>query len=149
MLVNRSAPPGTIVPTLVYDDLSQAIPWLCQTFGFRERLRWVDQAGVPEGAELEIGEGSVMLSRTRPGRRQPQGEDVSQTVMVQVEDVDAHYNNAKQRGADVRSEPATHAFGERQYGVRDLAGHHWTFTQSVADVAPEDWGAITPDEHAR
>ena len=30
--------------------------------------------------------------------------------------------------------------GERQYGARDFAGHHWVFTQSVADVDPASWG---------
>lgn len=35
-------------------------------------------------------------------------------------------------------------FGERQYGVRDPWGHVWTFSESVADVAPEEWGGIAP-----
>ncbi len=34
-------------------------------------------------------------------------------------------------------------FGERQYTVVDLAGHWWTFSQHVADLAPEDWGALS------
>lgn len=146
MIVNRSAPPGTIVPTLVYEDLNEAIPWLCDVVGFRERLRWVDDDGNPQGAELEIGDGSVMLSNTRPGRTAPCADGVHQMVMISVPDVDAHYRRAKERGADVHSEPMTAPFGERQFGLRDFAGHHWTFTQSVADVAPEDWGAIVPEE---
>jgi uncharacterized glyoxalase superfamily protein PhnB len=133
-----------MVPTLVYDDLNEAIDWLCSVLGFKERLRWVDGDGNPEGAELEHGDGSVMLSRTRPGRSAPTGGDVSLFVMVSVEDVDAHYANAKAKGADVHGEPATYPFGERQYGLRDFAGHHWAFSQSVADVAPQDWGAIVP-----
>jgi uncharacterized glyoxalase superfamily protein PhnB len=32
-------------------------------------------------------------------------------------------------------------FGERQYVAQDPGGHRWTFTESVADVAPEEWGA--------
>jgi predicted enzyme related to lactoylglutathione lyase len=32
-------------------------------------------------------------------------------------------------------------FGERQYSAEDLAGYRWAFSQSVADVNPEDWGA--------
>jgi len=39
MVVNRSGPPGTIVPTLIYDDVAKAIEWLCGGFGFKERLR--------------------------------------------------------------------------------------------------------------
>jgi uncharacterized glyoxalase superfamily protein PhnB len=32
-------------------------------------------------------------------------------------------------------------FGERQYTVEDLEGHRWTFSQSIADVPFEAWGA--------
>jgi uncharacterized glyoxalase superfamily protein PhnB len=32
-------------------------------------------------------------------------------------------------------------FGERLYSVEDVGGHRWTFSQSIADIAPEDWGA--------
>jgi len=38
-IVNRSAPSGTVVPVLVYEDVATAIDWLCGAFGFRERLR--------------------------------------------------------------------------------------------------------------
>ncbi|WP_246707328.1 hypothetical protein [Mesorhizobium sp. NZP2077] len=42
-------------------------------------------------------------------------------------------------GANILSGPTSYPFGERQYSCRDLAGHNWTFSQSIADVAPEDW----------
>jgi hypothetical protein len=32
-------------------------------------------------------------------------------------------------------------YGERQYGVRGLEGHHWLFSRHARDVNPEDWGA--------
>jgi hypothetical protein len=38
--------------------------------------------------------------------------------------------------------PTDFPYGERQYTVEDLAGHRWTFTQSIADVDPRDWGGI-------
>ncbi len=28
----------------------------------------------------------------------------------------------------------------RQYEAEDLAGHRWTFSETLADVAPEEWG---------
>jgi hypothetical protein len=31
-------------------------------------------------------------------------------------------------------------FGELQYTVEDLVGHQWTFSETVADMAPEEWG---------
>ena len=37
-------------------------------------------------------------------------------------------------------EPTDQMYGERQYNAEDLAGHRWTFTQTLADVDPADWG---------
>jgi uncharacterized glyoxalase superfamily protein PhnB len=31
-------------------------------------------------------------------------------------------------------------FGERRHTVEDPWGQRWTFSQSIADVAPEAWG---------
>ena len=62
------------------------------------------------------------------------------SVTVRVEDADAHCERARANGARITQEPRTHPFGERQYNAEDLAGHSWTFSQSVADVAPEEWG---------
>jgi len=31
--------------------------------------------------------------------------------------------------------------GERQYGARDLDGHHWLFATHARDVSPAEWGA--------
>ena len=61
--------------------------------------------------------------------------------MVRVDDVDDHYLRVSAAGAQIISTPETNAYGERQYGAIDLAGHRWTFTQSVADVSPEGCGA--------
>ncbi len=39
MLNNRSIPRSAIIPELRYDDVRQAVGWLCRCFGFIERLR--------------------------------------------------------------------------------------------------------------
>jgi hypothetical protein len=33
-------------------------------------------------------------------------------------------------------------YGERQYSAEDFAGHRWTFTQTIADIDPKDWGGM-------
>ncbi len=151
MVVNRSAPPGPVVPTLVYQDVGKAIDWLCDTFGFVEQYRY----GVPDhpdGALLAVGKGSVFLTGPRVGQsadwgdgaelQPPRPNEVTHIVYVQVENVDRHYEHAVQRGARILHLPETYPFGERQYTVQDLAGHRWTFSQSVADIAPEEWGGV-------
>jgi uncharacterized glyoxalase superfamily protein PhnB len=40
-------------------------------------------------------------------------------------------------------EPTDFEYGERQYAAEDLAGHQWTFSETLADVAPEDWGGTS------
>ena len=61
---------------------------------------------------------------------------------MSVENVDRHFEHAKQHGARILNQPSNKPFGERQYTAADPAGHWWTFSQHVADVAPEVWGAI-------
>jgi uncharacterized glyoxalase superfamily protein PhnB len=62
------------------------------------------------------------------------------SVMVRVEDVNSHHEHAKQHGALIVRTPRDYPYGERQYSAEDFNGYVWTFTQSIADVKPEDWG---------
>jgi len=146
MIVNRSKPGGAIVPSLIYRDLGAAIEWLCDVFGFTERLRVTGPDGRVGHAQLNVGSGGILLGEARTAGglefRPPRAEETSIALTVHVENVDAHYARAKERGARDLSEPATYPYGERQYGARDLEGHRWAFSQSVADAKPEDWGAV-------
>ena len=147
MVANRSAPPGPIVPTLIYADVAGAVAWLSAAFGFRERLRWGSADSFT--AELEVGSGSMFVSGPHVGHESntgvafvpPRANELSHSLMVQVDDVDRHHDRAKAKGAVIVGDLATYPFGERQYSVHDLEGHLWTFTQSVSDVDPVDWGA--------
>lgn len=138
MIENRSAPPGTIVPWLAYEDVDRAIAWLCGAFGFTERLRTPPgPGGSIHHAQLAVGEGAVVLTSGPAHDLRP-----PLSLFVPVEDVDAHCERARQFGARILSPPRTCEFGERQYSVEDPGGYRWTFSQSVADVNPEDWGGI-------
>jgi uncharacterized glyoxalase superfamily protein PhnB len=130
MLVNRSMPTATVIPVLAYEDVGQAVAWLCETFGFTERWR----AG-NHRAQLAVGDGAVAVTEgpvSGPA-----------TVMVRVEDANRHHEHARQNGARILQTPADYPYGERQYTAEDLAGHRWTFSQSIADVAPEEWGGTS------
>jgi len=130
-------PRSDVIPVLGYPDVGEAITWLCDTFGFT--LRW--RAG-NHRAQLNIGRGAVAVTEHSPGKRpRSRGRaDPSHSIMVRIEDVDKHHARARQRGARILQPPADYPYGERQYTVEDLAGHMWTFSQSIADVAPEEWG---------
>jgi len=139
--MNRSAPASTIVPVLVYEDVAEAIAWLCDAFGFTERLRAPGSGGRITHAQLSISDADVMIGAAGAEFRPPRPREVNQYVLVRVEDVDGHFDHAKRFGARVVRPPTDMPFGERTYTVEDLAGHRWTFSQSIADVAPEQWGA--------
>lgn len=112
----------------------KAIDWLRGARGFTERLRTRPKPdGTIHHAQLAIGEGSVILTDEPVARP----NEFIHAVMVREEDVDAHFEHAKQFGARILSPPASHPFGERQYSAEDLEGHRWAFSQSVADVQPE------------
>src|SRR5260370_42020249 len=89
-IVNRSAPTATVVPVLVYEDVAKAIGWLCEAFGFSERLRMARPDGRVMHAQLSIVEGAVMLGAPGADFRPPRSNEVSQYVIVRVEDVDRH-----------------------------------------------------------
>ena len=134
MIVNRSAPPGTVVPWLSYPDVGGAIDWLCRAFGFRERLRTPPEAdGSVHHAQVAVGNGAVVCSTGTPAS--------GISLFVPVDDVDSHAERARRFGARIVAPPHTCEFGERQYTAEDPAGYRWTFSQSVADVDPESWGA--------
>ena len=134
--MNRSMPASTVIPVLDYAELGEAIDWLCGVFGFTERWR----AG-SHRAQLAVGDGAVALTE------QP-GVDSPMEVMVRVDDVDAH-ERAEHHGARIVQAPADYPYGERQYTAEDLAGHRWTFSQTIADVTPEEWGGTTASPAGR
>ncbi|MGH2398719.1 MAG: VOC family protein [bacterium] len=151
MRVNRSMPTSMVIPVLAYPDVAHAVRWLCDAFGFTERLRIGDHR-----AQLTFGDGAIVVAHQPPGRgadsgdasesRPAPGGEAGHSVMVRVEDVDRHHDQAKRHGAQIVQPPADYPYGERQYTAKDLAGCTWTFSQSIADVAPEEWGGTLVTE---
>jgi uncharacterized glyoxalase superfamily protein PhnB len=132
MRPNRSIPQSTVIPELAYPDVGEAITWLCDAFGLTLRLRIANHR-----AQLNVGDGAMVVTQLRDAAA---AVGATHGLLVRVEDVDSHYERATKHGVRVSGPPVSHPYGERQYTAVDLAGHHWTFSQSVADVDPADWG---------
>ena len=128
---NDSIPAVTVIPVLQYTNVAAAVQWLCAAFGFSERLR----IGTHR-VQLNVGSGAVVVADRPSEAPRPSG----QSVMVRVHDVDALCKRASELGADILRTPESHPYGERQCTVRDVGGHVWTFSQSIANVAPASWG---------
>lgn len=138
MLPNRSIQPSTVIPVLAYPDVNQAADWLCAAFGFTVRLRIANHR-----VQLNVGECAITLRELR--QNEVAGAlGIAHSITIRVQDVDAHCQHARDHGARITQEPTTQMYGERQYNAEDPAGHSWTFSQSVADVDPREWGG-TPE----
>jgi uncharacterized glyoxalase superfamily protein PhnB len=80
-------------------------------------------------AEVVLGDGVLFLASLwkEVGHMSPKDlPGVHCQIYCQVEDVDAHFRQARDAGATVINEPAE-AHGERCYRALDLEGHRWIF----------------------
>jgi uncharacterized glyoxalase superfamily protein PhnB len=64
--------------------------------------------------------------------------------MIRVADVRAHCARAEAAGARIAAPPTDYPYGERQYTALDFTGRAWTFSESIADVDPREWGGSIP-----
>jgi uncharacterized glyoxalase superfamily protein PhnB len=128
-----------VIPVLVYPDVREAVDWLAAAFGFVERV----QIGENHRAQLAYGDGAVIVGDVHGEPRPPRPGEITHSVIVRVDDAHAHCDRARTHGARILMEPTDHVYGERQYTAEDYAGHRWTFSETIADVAPEEWGGIS------
>ena len=86
-----------ITPAVFYDDAGAAIDWLTSAFGFEVQERIENEQGQVVHSQLALNGGLIMVGQAglTPGRtypRSPQGVDGAntQSLMVYVDDADAH-----------------------------------------------------------
>lgn len=138
--INRSVPPATVVPVLVYPDVRAAVAFLTAAFGFVERTR----IGESHRAQMAVGDdGAVIVAEVGSDGRPPQPGGVTHVIRVRVDDVDVAFAWARDHGAVVLEAPVDRDYGERDCTLEDIAGHRWQLAEAVADVAPEDFGCET------
>jgi PhnB protein len=128
-----------VTPYLLYEDVPAALDWLTRAFGLRERMRLPGPDGKIAHAEMEIADGVVMMGCPGPDYRNPKRVGhVTQELYVYVDEVDKHYERARQAGATILEKPTDQFYGDRRYRAVDPEGHHWSFAQHVRDMKPED-----------
>ena len=127
--------------SLFYDEPAAAIDWLCRAFGFEVRLKIEGEPNQILHSELMVGDDGLIMvgDAKKEGRRKSPralGGANTQSVMIHVDDIEAHCTRARGAGAKILQEPATHDYGEdywadRSYEAEDLEGHRWWFSQRV------------------
>jgi PhnB protein len=123
---------GRIAPYLLYEDGAAAIDFLTNAFGFEEVMRMNDDSGAVNHAELRLGDDSVMLGYPGSDYKSPKKADHrSGLVHVYVDDVDAHFERAKEAGAEIVMEPTDQEYGDRRYDALDVEGQFWSFSTPI------------------
>jgi uncharacterized glyoxalase superfamily protein PhnB len=139
MLTNRSVPVDTVLPHVTYKHLPEAMNWLSRTFGFVEHYRYGDPVS---GAQVRLGNASIMVRAARGDYQSPAELGFgNQSLTIFVQDVERHFEHSKAAGANIVEDLHETEYGELQYGVEDLEGHHWLFSRHARDVSPDAWGA--------
>ena len=133
---NLSMPKNDVIPVLVYSNVGTAINWLCENFGFTERLLIGNHR-----AQLNVGNAAIVITSTQ---NIPVSKESikSNSIMVRIHDLDSHFVKVKKSGCNILNEPQDYPYGERQYTVEDFEGRIWTFSQTIANISPDKWGGI-------
>jgi len=134
---------------VTYRNAGDMIDWLCRAYGFEIRLKVEGDEGRVEHSELTYGDdGLIMVSSEKQGYGNERGAPLrspasvnganTQSLMVYVDDVEAHCAQARAAGATIVNELADHDYGEeywtdRSYGAADPEGHMWWFSQRMRD----------------
>lgn len=146
MLTNRSVPVDTVLPHVTYKHLPEAMNWLSKMFGFVEHYRYGDPVS---GAQVRLGNAYLMVRAARGDYRSPAELGFgNQSLTVFIEDVVRHFEHSKAAGAKIVEDLHETEYGELQYGVEDLEGHHWLFSRHARDVSPDAWGATITERRS-
>jgi uncharacterized glyoxalase superfamily protein PhnB len=127
-----------------YQDAAKAIDWLTNAFGWEVRLKIEGEGGKIEHSELVFGDAVIMIgdedrakAKGRP-HRSPKSIDgaITQSMMIYIDDADAHCARARAAGAKITYEPAVSDYGEdywadKSYEAEDPEGHRWWFAERV------------------
>ncbi len=146
----KSAPKGwpRISSAVYYEEPRKAIDWLCKAFGFEVKLLVEGDDGLVHHSELVYGEGMIMVSGVAEVSAHPEathrksprslGGANTQSMMVFVDDADAHCARAREHGAKIIVAPKNSDYGEdywedRTYEAEDIEGHRWWFCQRLRE----------------
>jgi PhnB protein len=121
-----------ITPYLYYSDVAAALRFLSKAFGFKKCEQMKGPDGKIQHAAMQLGADMVMMGD--PGKKYKNPKRLGQTTQslyVNVDDVDKHYARARKAGAKILEEPEDQFYGHRRYGAEDPEGHHWYFAQEI------------------
>jgi DNA-binding transcriptional MerR regulator/uncharacterized glyoxalase superfamily protein PhnB len=142
------------ISLMVYADLAAAYAFLIEVFALGPGSLTRSPDGTVVHAEVQAGDGVIWLHPEQPehGLASPRTVGaVTGSVVVMVDDVDAHFRHASRHGARIDYEPVDQPYGYREYSARDPEGGLWSFMKPLdTDSAPpKEKAADEPDQPSK
>jgi PhnB protein len=122
-----------VSPYLIVKDCSETIEFLKYVFDAEEKEKMTQPDGTVNHGEVSIGNSVIMMGKAAEDHK-PQNS----MLYIYVEDTDATYKRAIEKGAVSVMEPADQFYGDRTAGVKDENGVSWWMATHVEDVSPEE-----------
>jgi len=122
-----------ITPYLLYEDVGAILKFLAKAFGFRRYgAQMRSKNGKVNHAAMQVGPDVIMMGCPGSNYRNPKRlGQATQSLYVNVENVDKHFERARKAGAKILEVPADTEYGHRRYGAEDPEGHQWYFAQEI------------------
>jgi uncharacterized glyoxalase superfamily protein PhnB len=126
-----------IIPYLLYQDVDAALKFLSKAFGFKKSGdAYRGEDGKLNHAAMQLGDDLIMMGCPGAKYKNPKRLGQStQSLYIDVGDVDAHFKRARKAGAVILEEPQDTFYGHRRYGAEDPEGHQWYFAQEIKKPA--------------
>src|SRR3954466_3646762 len=101
-------------PYLLYEDVGAALKFLAKAFGFRKYGRpMMGPDGKVNHAAMSLGDDLIMMGFPGSKYKNPRKlGHATQSLYVNVSDVDAHFQRAKKAGATIIEEPEDTFYGD-------------------------------------
>ena len=103
-----------VIPVLIYEDIQAAQDHLVHVFGFvSDGIERAPDGTVVHG-EVRLGDARIWLHRVSEDLASPRTlTQLNGGLVVHVDDVDAHYQRARDAGAVIDREPGDQPYGQR------------------------------------
>ncbi|GLV95416.1 glyoxalase [Streptomyces lavendulae subsp. lavendulae] len=144
--MSHTAPEGytSVAPWVVTDDTGALLDFITAAFEGEELARVPVEDGTIGHGEIRVGD-TVMLAFDR----RPDWPVMPSLLRVYVPDADAAMAAAVKCGAQLITECADSAWGDRGGRVRDPFGNIWWVMSRVEDVAPDQaWERMSEPKYA-
>lgn len=126
---------NSVTPYLVVNDAAKAIEFYKFVFGAKEEFRMDMPDGSLMHAALRIGDSQIMMTQQREGMA---NEPTKSSTYVYVDDPDAAYKRATDKGAKSVMAPDNMFYGDRTAAFTDPFGQNWTVAVHIEDVSREE-----------